>query len=77
MYRKVFTPTSGNIMIPIPPNWYGQNVEVIAFPVLDVPETALQKRVSKSRKRREEMNKRYSMDLSGFKFNREEANNYE
>jgi hypothetical protein len=32
---------------------------------------------SKNRKQREEMNKRYSMDLSNFKFNREDANNYE
>jgi hypothetical protein len=32
---------------------------------------------SKNRKRREEMNRRYSMDLSSFKFNREDANNYE
>ena len=32
---------------------------------------------SKNRKRREEMNRLYSMDLSNFKFNREEANNYE
>ena len=34
MYRQVFTPTAANHNIPlrIPKDWYGQAVEIIAFP---------------------------------------------
>ena len=34
MYRQVFTPTAANHKIPfrVPQDWYGQEVEVIAFP---------------------------------------------
>lgn len=78
MYRQVFTSTVGNLLINIPESWYGQPVEVIAFPLLDMSQTIAKKSPSyNSRKKREAMNKRYSMDLSGFKFNREEANDYE
>jgi len=34
-------------------------------------------RIAENRKKREEMSRRYSMDLSDFKFNRDEANDYE
>ena len=77
MYRQMFTPAIGNLLIDIPESWYGQTVEVIAFPVLDMPQISAKKKVSCSREKREAMNKRYSMDLNNFKFNREEANNYE
>ena len=35
MYRQIFTPTEYNSIIPvtIPREWYGKEVEVIAFPV--------------------------------------------
>ena len=35
MYRQIFTPTEHNSIIPvtIPREWYGQTVEIIAFPV--------------------------------------------
>jgi hypothetical protein len=36
MYRQVFTSIFGDISIPIPPNWYRQDIEVIAFPVTEV-----------------------------------------
>jgi len=33
MYRQIFASPVGNLTIPIPESWYGQEIEVIAFPV--------------------------------------------
>jgi hypothetical protein len=82
MYRQIFQSTVGNLTITIPQNWYGQQIEVIAFPVnetlnaTDSP-ALISDRIAENRKKREEMNRQYSMDLSNFKFNRDEANDYE
>ena len=84
MYRQIFAPTIGNLLIPIPQSWYGQRVEVIAFPVNEVLNTSnspvlINDRIVKNRKKREENNRKYSVSFSalGYKFNREEANNYD
>ena len=71
----------GNLLIPIPQSWYGQKVEVIAFPVnetLDVPELK-NKKILENRKKRERNSKKYAVSFSsiGYKFNREEANRYD
>ena len=75
MYRKIFTPNEQNSNIPftIPREWYGQPVEIIAFPVPNVDKLAVQER----RKKREQLLNKYAIDLSNFKFNRDEANNYD
>ncbi|MDR0733378.1 MAG: hypothetical protein LBF08_04875 [Dysgonamonadaceae bacterium] len=41
MYRQIFKPTEHDHTIPvtIPREWYGQTVEVIAFPIVASPET--------------------------------------
>ncbi|MDR3339453.1 MAG: hypothetical protein LBT25_05055 [Candidatus Symbiothrix sp.] len=46
MYRKVLTPTEHNnvISVTIPREWYGQEVEIIAFPV--IAHTEKEKRIS-------------------------------
>ena len=31
MYRQIFIPNEQNYLIPIPSDWYGREVEVIAF----------------------------------------------
>jgi hypothetical protein len=72
----------GDLILNIPQSWYGQQIEVIAFPVNETLTAAnspalTSDRIAKNRKKREENNRKYSMDLSNFKFNREEANNYE
>lgn len=83
MYRQIFTPNEQNNSIPfvIPREWYGQPVEIIVFPVLDANEQSQQDFIVKERiKKREELNKildKYLVDLSGFKFNRDEANEYD
>ena len=75
MYRQILKPSSKNRTISLPRSWYGMDVEVIAFPIMSV--MTVENPVKERRKKREEMLRKYSMDLSGFKFNREEANNYE
>jgi len=82
MYRQIFQSTVGNLTIAIPQNWYGQQIEVIAFPINETLNAAnspalISDRIAENRKKREAMNRRYSMDLSNFKFNRDEANDYE
>jgi len=57
-------------------------VEVIVFPIYDTDRQAQQNRlmVQERKKRREELNKildLYPLNLSGFKFNRDEANDYD
>jgi hypothetical protein len=76
MYRQVFTPTFGNISFPIPPSWYGQEVEVIAFPVTEARQEPKTDLVAKRRSKLIENGKQYSFNSKeiGFKFNREEAN---
>jgi hypothetical protein len=82
MYRQIFVSPVGDLTLTIPKSWYGQKIEVIVFPV-DEPLNASNSpaitsgKVAENRKKREEMNRRYSMDLSNFKFNRDEANDYE
>jgi len=84
MYRQIFTPSEQNSNIPIviPNEWYGQQVEVIVFPVYDTGGQSQQEllTIEERRKKREEFNKlldKYPLDLSGFKFNRDEANDYD
>jgi hypothetical protein len=73
MYRQVFTPTELNNIIPvtIPQEWYGKDVEVIAFP-LDIPEISLKNEI-----KFKTLPSRYSFSTKGFKLNRDEANDYE
>jgi len=82
MYRQIFTSPVGNLVLPIPQSWYGQPIEVIAFPVNETlneenSHALLSDKVAENRRKREENNRKYSMDLSNFKFNRDEANDYE
>jgi hypothetical protein len=81
MYRKIFTPNEqdNNIPLAIPREWYGQPVEVIAFPLVDTGDDLLPQNsvVQNRRKKREKLLDKYLTDLSGFKFNRDEANNYD
>jgi len=78
MYRQVFRPNNSTYNLPVPRSWYGMEVEVIAFPISSVVQISAPKNLVKTRRRkREAMLRKYSMDLSGFKFNSEEANDYE
>jgi hypothetical protein len=79
MYRQIFTPTVGDISIPIPQSWYGQQIEVIAFPVTEVQAELEKDLIAERRRKLVENSRKYSVNLKeiGFKFDREEANNYD
>ena len=77
MYRQIFTPDMDIINIPVPDEWKGMNIEVIAFPIIPGDDTGNKVSSAEKRKKRKELLDKYLVDLSDFKFNREEANDYE
>ena len=78
MYRTVFTPTETDSIIPfsIPREWYGQNIEFIVFP-LDKSQTLLRETAKNSERKFKAIPPRYSFSTKNFKFDRDEANDYE
>jgi hypothetical protein len=78
MYRTVFTPTETDNTIPfnVPREWYGRNIELIAFP-LDMPQTILRETAKRNERKFRAIPSRYSFATKNFKFNRDEANDYE
>ena len=77
MYRQTFTPNDNSINIAVPAEWKGMNVEVIVFPVNTKEVVEIKPFNTDKRKKRNELLDKYLFDLSDFKFNRDEANDYE
>jgi len=77
MYRQIFSPATGELRINIPPMWYGQEVEVIAFPLSDVQPATEADSADERRKERDALLNRFSFSTKNFKFNRDEANDYD
>jgi hypothetical protein len=80
MYRKIFIPSEQNNNVPvvIPNTWYGKQVEVIVSLVYDNQKQQILT-MQEKRKKREELNKildEYPLDLSEFKFDRDQANDF-
>ncbi|WP_257667515.1 hypothetical protein [Parapedobacter tibetensis] len=78
MIRTIIKPTKNSLTIRLPDNLVGKTVEVLAFeletPKVDETITAdKEKRI----KTLEKGLSKYRMDLSGFKFDRDEANDYD
>ena len=78
MYRAVFTPTETDNMIPfsVPHEWYGRDIELIAFPI-DSPQTLLRENAKKNERKFKTIQSKYSFATKNFKFSRDEANDYE
>jgi hypothetical protein len=74
MYRQIFIPSEQNSIIPIPQEWYGRKIEVIAFPIT---ETVTEKSTVVKRKKLDQILDQHLISLKGFKFNRNEANDYD
>jgi hypothetical protein len=80
MYRQVFTPTERNNSVVMPREWYGKEIEVIAFPIVESSRNAKHGVISFRDQRLQEIRditNDIHVDLSNFKFNRDEANNYD
>ena len=78
LIRKIIVPTGNSYVLTLPDEMIGKRVEVIAFelnkdiPVID-GESVDQSQIVDEIKG---IFKENLVDMSGFKFNREEANNY-
>ena len=79
MLRKIVSADMLTPIFDLPWASRGAQVEVIVLPVYDTDRQAQQDQlaVQERRRRREELLDKYSIDLSNFKFNRDEANDYE
>jgi len=78
MYRTIFTPTETDNIVPfsVPREWYGRNIELIVFP-LDLPQTLFRETAPIFERKFKAIPSQYSFATKNFKFNRDEANDYE
>ena len=74
MLREIITTAKSRVTLQLPEEMVGKTVEVIAFEINE--EKNLLTKAQRV-KQIEELTKNYLVDLSGFKFNRDEANNYD
>lgn len=75
--REIITPKEPIVTVRIPDEMVGKTVEVIAF---EIEEAEAKKNVLTKEQRLEEIDEITAsslVDLSNFKFNRDEANNYD
>lgn len=64
--REVFIPENNKIVLTIPDTFIGKKIEVFA--------TEVKKKEENSKERKKKTFDAIKLDLTGFKFNREEAN---
>lgn len=68
MYRQIMTPTEQNHIVTLPKELYGFRVEVLAFSLEE------QEQHFPSNENADAFYDTINLDFSGFKFNRDEAN---
>lgn len=74
MIREIITQAEQNVMLRLPEDMIGKTVEVIAFEIEEVkPKLTKEEQLLRIRN----ITKKSMKDLSNFKFNRDEANNYD
>jgi len=75
MYRQIVTPKNTHLLLQIPKEFVGQELEVIAFPLLK--EEKIQGKKAVKKKTAKEIDDFYNnirIDMSNFKFDRDKAN---
>ncbi|GHT78589.1 hypothetical protein AGMMS50262_21390 [Bacteroidia bacterium] len=77
MYRQVIIPSKNNNLIPIPEKWFGQEVEILVFPINNNIKFPKKNPKEKKLEALKAMFNKYSFDSTNFKFDRDEANNYD
>jgi len=74
MLREIITPINQSVTLLFPEEMVGKTVEVIAFEINETKEVPTKaQRLSQI----ENLTKKNLVDLSNFKFDRNEANNYD
>ena len=78
MLRQIITPLESSFTLQLPTNMVGKTVEIIAFELKDADaELPASSTVKLKRLARiQDITKKSLVDLSNFKFDRDEANNY-
>jgi hypothetical protein len=79
MLRQIITPSEPSFTLQFPNDMVGKTVEIIAFELKEVNSEPLNNEKDKMQrlKRIKDITKNSLVDLSNFRFNRDEANNYE
>ena len=70
MLRQILIPSKENSTISIPAEFYGTEVEVLMFPFRDM-------KINQNSNDINDIFDRYLYSFGNFKFNRDDANNYE
>lgn len=80
MIRTIVKPSKNSLTLNLPDDLVGKTVEVIAFEIEPIASSTPVSEVNDKAKRIREIEKalsNYRVDLSGFKFDRDEANDYD
>jgi hypothetical protein len=72
MYTEIITPTQSKIVLELPAEMIGKKIEIKATEIEELQVESMEAR----RKRIEDIFADCRVDLSNFKFDRDEANNY-
>lgn len=73
LIREIIYPTENNYILRLPDEMIGKEVEVIAFEIEKTPKKVVSDKMERLSKSLDGL----KIDLSNFKFNRDEANDYE
>ena len=74
MYRQIIIPKDTQLLLQIPSDFVGKQVEIIAFE-LGKEENIIE--IKNTPQKIEKIFDRFRIDMRNFKFDRNEANNYE
>lgn len=77
MICKIIIPTQDTYLLQLPPYLIGKNVEILAFEVRREPEMLIPLSKESRIQYLKQALERFRVDLSNFKFNRDEANDYD
>ena len=77
MVRKILIPTENTYLLHLPDSFVGRRVEVLAFEVEAPAEAMARPDVASTRAHLQALVAGHLVDLRDFKFDRNEANNYD
>jgi len=76
MLRQILQPSSNKFTIQLPDEMVGKTIELLAFEIEDSESVSKTSSASERLKNIQSIFSDCRVDLSGFKFSRDEANNY-
>lgn len=76
MFRQIIVPENTQLLLQIPAEFVGKEVEVIAFEITEWKTTVIKNKDTRI-KTLEKALENYRVDMSNFKFDRNQANDYD